>query len=451
MEPWHTPAALAWMQTILQERFGQAFTLQPQANGSGIGLRLPDDAHCVTLALDGVTFTRADSDLPCAQWNASAEGWLTALPGDLPAPGLAQLPAPLMTITENGWHIGYDILGLVHWMLTRQEEMGRTDLDKHGRFPATASHAHQHGYLERPIADEWLDVLRQVIHRIWPQLPLTQPKFTVMVSHDVDNPSRYGFIPWHQLPRCIGGDLLKRQDLRSLLGPWIRLTTRTQLSRSDPFNTFNWLMNVAERNGRRDAFYFICDRRNTPNSADYDVRHPAIRALIRDIRSRGHEVGLHASYASYLEPAQIKKEADRLREVCTEEGARQAAYGGRMHYLQWRQPDTLHAWNDAGMTYDSTLTYADHAGFRCGTCFEYPAFDPVAQEMLKIRIRPLIVMEGSVFGAMYMNLGVTDAARDKMLELKEVCRKVGGCFTLLWHNSSLQTRVQCRLYEVVVQ
>lgn len=80
-----------------------------------------------------------------------------------------------------------------------------------------------------------------------------------------------------------------------------------------------------------------------------------------------------------------------------------------MHYLQWRHPDTLRAWNAAGMTYDSTLSYVDHAGFRCGTCFEYQAFDPVAQEALDLRLRPLIVMEGGVFGPQYMGLGVTDA------------------------------------------
>jgi hypothetical protein len=55
-------------------------------------------------------------------------------------------------------------------MLARVEEIGRMDLDNHGRFPATASHAFQHGYLDRPVVDEWLHLLGQVIKRQWPGL-----------------------------------------------------------------------------------------------------------------------------------------------------------------------------------------------------------------------------------------------------------------------------------------
>ncbi len=65
------------------------------------------------------------------------------------------------------------------------------------------------------------------------------------------------------------------------------------------------------------------------------------------------------------------------------------------------------------MSYDSTLGYADHAGFRCGTCFEYPAFDPVADKQLNLRIRPLIAMECSVTADRYMGLGTGSDAFNK--------------------------------------
>jgi hypothetical protein len=53
----------------------------------------------------------------------------------------------------------------------RVEEIGRTDLDNHERFPATSSHAFKHGYLDRPVVDEWLHLLGQVIQRQWPGVP----------------------------------------------------------------------------------------------------------------------------------------------------------------------------------------------------------------------------------------------------------------------------------------
>lgn len=434
---WHSPAALGWLRTLLQERFGHAFNLQPQPDGGRMAMHLPGYAGCITLALDGSSFTRADSDMPCAQWDADTEGWHAVLPGHLPAPGAAQLPAPLITPTVQGRHIGYDILGLTYWMLTRQEEVGRTDLDRHGRFPAIASHAFKHDYLERPIVDEWLCVLGQVLTRTWPGIPLKQHQFSIKVSHDVDAPSRYGFASAKGLLRAMAGDVLKRGDIKNAFrAPWIRLNTRTALHAGDPFNTFEWIMDLSEQHGLTSAFYFICGRTSRMD-ADYEPEHPAIRALMRRIHERGHEIGLHPSYATYQNPALIAREARRLRVILAEENIDQRMLGGRMHYLRWEQPTTLRAWADAYVDYDSTLTYADRPGFRCGTCFEYSAFDPVARSSLALRVRPLVAMECSVIDACYLGLGLGETAIAKFEQLKAACKKVNGCFTLLWHNSRL--------------
>lgn len=443
---WHTPAALVWLQTILQERFGHDFVLRPHADGRRITLHLSGDARYITLALDGATFTRADSNLPCTPWDTSAEGWSTALPSDLPAPGAAQLPAPLTASTENGWYIGYDILGLTYWMLTRQEEVGRTDLDSHGRFPAVNSHAYRHNYLERPIVDEWLHVLGQVITQTWPDIPLKQHQFSMKVSHDVDAPSRYGFASAKGMLRAIAGDVIKHGDIKNALrAPWIRLNTRDALHPSDPFNTFEWIMDLSDQHGLSSAFYFICGRSSNMD-ADYEPEHPAIRRLMRRIHERGHEIGLHPSYGTYQKPELIAQEAGRLRTILAEENIQQNEIGGRMHYLRWEQPTTLRAWADAGMDYDSTLGYADRPGFRCGTCFEYPAFDPVADEALKLRVRPLVVMECSVIDVCYLGLGTGALALAKVAQLKDACKTVQGCFTVLWHNSTAEYKAK-KFYE----
>lgn len=90
-------------------------------------------------------------------------------------------------------------------MLNRIEEIDRTDLDDHGRFPAIHSHAYKHGYLVRPVVNEWLHVLRQVIQKQWPQVELKQHEFSMKVSHDVDSPSRYGFSSAKKLLKAMGG------------------------------------------------------------------------------------------------------------------------------------------------------------------------------------------------------------------------------------------------------
>lgn len=436
--PRYSDAAIGWLGVLLQERFGLEFSLCCESNCWEIALK--GALGCLRLRATPETFQRADSALLHTQWNATEEGWQPILDKPLPAPGEQSLPQPLIAATSDGYQIGYDILGLTYWMLTRQEEVGRTDLDEHGRFPATSSHAFKHGYLERPVVDEWLDILGQVIKSTWPGIELKHHAFSVRVSHDVDSPSRYGFRPWKRLPLGMAMDVIKHRDMRGLLAPWIRLKTTKQLHPLDSFNTFDWLMEQSEQHGLVSAFYFICGQQGTPFNADYDVGHPAIRSLIRRIHARGHEIGLHPSYGSYLKPARVLEEAGRLRQVCAEEGVSQKEFGGRMHWLQWQQPDTLRAWDAVGMSYEGTMGYPECPGFRCGSCFEFPAFDPVIQEALTLRVRPLVVMEGSVIAEYGLNLGAGDAASRKMLGLKQSCQRVGGDFSLLWHNSCFVTK-----------
>lgn len=440
---------LLWLASILHERFLQIFNLG--YNSDSLNLSLTGQDGIIQFDCLGDAFFRNSSDMPCAQWDAVAEGWHAPIDSPIPAPGVALLPSPMIEVCKGGSIIHYDILGLTYWMLSRQEEVGRTDLDKHGRFPATASHAFKHGYLERPIVDEWLDILGQVMLRVWPGIKLKQHHFNMKVSHDVDAPTRYGYKSFSGIVRSMGASLLNKGDVKqALLAPLIRLNSIKMLHPQDPFNTFDWIMDLSELHTMQSAFYFICGRTHRRYDADYEVEDTAIRNLLCLINCRGHEIGLHPSYNTWQNPHAIAIEAKRLKKVCREEGIVQTEWGGRMHYLRWEHPTTMLAWEMARMNYDSTLGYADRPGFRCGTCFEYPAFDPVNLKMLNLRIRPLIAMECTIMSDRYMGLGVGLAAFEKFAALKNACKAVNGSFTLLWHNSQLTSVAERVLYQSVL-
>jgi hypothetical protein len=446
-----TRPSVVWLETILYERYGHKFNLRINTFGDW-ELSLSISERVISFPVYASTFRSADSNLPISHWDASAEGWRSVLDSPIPAPGVSYLPYPLIKETSLGVHLAYDLLGLTYWMLSRQEEVGRVDLDEHDRFPAFSSHAFKYGYLERPIVDEWLHILSQVIQRIWPNLPIKQHIFSMHVSHDVDRPSLYAFQPWGRIVRMMAGNLVKRRDILSFIqAPYIKFTTKDSLHKWDPFNTFKWLMDRSDDHGKRCTFYFLSDQTSTLHDADYNLNSLIIRNLIKYIHSRGHEIGLHPSYNSYLDPEQIKIELELLQNLLEAEGIEQNSIGGRMHYLRWKQPITLKAFADAGLSYDSTLGYADRPGFRCGTCFEYPAFDPVAQEQLKLRIRPLILMEGTIIESAYLGLGVSDSAEQKMRNLKDTCKLVGGNFEFLWHNSFLTTHRLSEMYVNLVK
>ena len=444
--PKYTVSALNWLLLVLKERFGHNFMLERNCLGLKLSLASTSQGYILFPKVEEA-FHLSRSDSPCSHWDATQAGWVSVLDQPLPAPGVSELSDPLIEQKESHFVISYDILGLTYWMLNRIEEIGRTDLDNHDRFPATASHAYKHNYLERPIVDEWLHILGQVMQKTWPTLKLKQHQFSMKVSHDVDAPSRYGFSSAKSLVRSVAGDIIKRKDFKSAIAaPFIRLNSNKRLHPADLFNTFDWIMDQSEKNDLVSAFYFICGLTDKQKDADYEPEHPAVRELMRRIHARGHEIGLHPSYNSFQSPEVIQHEADRLRIIMQEEGIEQDTLGGRMHYLRWEHPTTLQAWNDAGMTYDTTLGYADLPGFRCGTCFEYPAFNPVTKKVLQIRIRPLIAMECTIIAERYMNLGYTDAAVAQFELLKDACQKVDGCFTLLWHNSHFMSQQDKVLY-----
>ena len=160
--------------------------------------------------------------------------------------------------------------------------------------------------------------------------------------------------------------------------------------------------------------------------------------------------GCTPSYTSYSDPERTVKEAKILRSAMEAEGIYQPEIGGRQHFLRWSSPLTASNWEAAGMQYDSTLAYADHAGFRCGTCHEFQMFDPTQDRALNLRQRPLVLMECSVIEDRYMGLGYSDEAIAVMHGFKDTCEKMGGAFTLLWHNSRLTHKWDKELYGQLV-
>lgn len=384
-------------------------------------------------------------DLPLLKWNTEDLGLEITLTGRT-VPVIYGDSEPKARSDADGIRLPIDIFGSAFFMLTRYEEIVTPGRDEHDRFPAWASLAYQEGFLDRPIIDEYVEILWSAIKSLWPTIERRERQFQIQVSHDVDRPSRYQFGSARKFMRAVGGDLLKRGSIAAVAkAPLVRWTSPDVLHPVDPYNTFDWIMNVSEERGLTSAFYFICGRTDAKHDADYEPEHPAIRRLMRRIHERGHEIGLHPSYNTYMNPGTLAAEAHRLRVICAEEGIEQSEWGGRMHYLRWKHPTTMRAWDAAGMTYDSTLGYADHPGFRCGTCFEYPAFDAVEGRELSLRIRPLVMMECSLLSPEYLNLELADV-RNRLFCLRKRCEVVSGIYSVLWHNSELSSSALRNLY-----
>lgn len=448
-----SPLLISIIDAVLGERLGLAYTTEASDDSDYLlcaeGRQLVVRDAFLALAHDRWLQEDTLPRLPLKTWDTSA------IASDLQ---LIDTRVPVL-FGEGGLHmdalgnasLDLDVFGSALFMMSRYEEVVVKERDHHDRFPATASIAFKAGFLERPLIDEYVELLWGALRRVWPGLVRKRTSSHVFLSHDVDSASQVAFLSPLGVLRVAASTWFRKKrasDAVRLLDLWTR--SRKRLQPDDPHNQFEWIMSKSEAHGLISAFYFISGRTSTEYDAVYDLENPAIRALLRAIHERGHEIGLHPSYNTYKDPVAIASEAHRLKSVCAQEGVEQTVWGGRMHYLRWETPITLDGWELAKMTYDSTLSFADRPGFRCGTCHEYAALDPVARARLNVRIRPLIAMECTVLDDRYMGLGVTSAAFDKFVQLKNACRIVGGAFTLLWHNSRLVSERERELYCAVL-
>lgn len=417
---------------------------------SGWTITSPDSPISIRLPIQ-VDFYSVDRDLCFSEVNLNKYGITGPIEQIVPAPGLnSRYNVQLMKAEDTGvTHFYYDIVGLMYWSLNRIEEINAKphEKDKHGRFMAKFSHAFRYGYLDRPWVDEWVFILIAILKNRKNSFEESRNSFKVLPSHDIDLYSKYRHVSL--------GEGIKR-SLREVKNNPIEIVVflisklpRNVVDVDDPYDKYSYIMSLSEKNQLKSSFYFMTGQGNSPFDGDYQISQAHVKKTIREMHFRGHEIGLHPSYGSYRNAEEIARQGKYLFDACKSVGVYQDVWGGRMHFLQWEMPITTLAWQDAGFNYESTLGYAEFAGFRCGTCHDYTPFNFITKDSMKILIRPLILMDVTLFGKMYMNLPLKDSICiiDK---LKDRCRKVGGNFTVLWHNSQLDTQLKVALYNYAI-
>jgi hypothetical protein len=354
----------------------------------------------------------------------------TSLPVLWGHPGLGTAP-------RGHRHLHLDVVGSIFFMLSRYEEVIQPERDQYDRFPAAAALAVQQGWLQRPLVDEYIEVLWASLRSVWPGLTRptrpTRPG-AMRVSCDVDEPyERWIRTPW-LLAQGVAGALARKRSVAGAVGrlknAWC---SRRGDYRFDPHWTFPWYMDQLEANGQTGAFYFIATPGRTRYDCMYALEEPRMQALLAQIAARGHEIGLHGSFHTFRDGAQLARERQRLAAACLQAGVTSATQvtGNRQHYLRWDAGQTADHLDRAGFSYDASGGFPYDPGFRYGTAREFPMWSWIQQGPLRLRQRPLMLMESAVLS---IADGQLDAALDTMVRLKRAALRYGD-FNLLWHNS----------------
>jgi hypothetical protein len=359
---------------------------------------------------------------------------------------------PGLIKSEKCLHLNLDVFGSIFFMLSRYEELITTDRDKHDRFPAYASVAFKAKFLGRPIVNEYLEILWSCVELMWPDLQRKQREEKNFITCDVDwpfDPSLYSF---KNMVFKAGREVLKQYAPLKAITTLSKFTVnKIGFSVKDEFReNISWIMDVNEKVGNKVAFYFIT-RKTSALDTDEDFDSTKMRQLLREIHRRGHEIGIHPGYHCYKDQQNFQKTVLVFKRILKEEGIKQDAIGGRMHFLRWDSSRTAMLWEKNGFDYDSSLMYADQVGFRCGTSYEFTMYNLVNRQPFRLKQRPLIVMECTIIDASYESLGYSEKSMERFKEFKKRSHAYNGTYTLLWHNSSFTNKQDKIFYKALIK
>jgi hypothetical protein len=324
-----------------------------------------------------------------------------------------------------------DLPASVLLTLSRFEETLEKPRDAHGRFPAFASIAWREGFLHRPIVDEYGLAFAQAIATLLPRWEPEPQPLRVNLGYDVDD---------------IGLPFSFRSSLAHFLRRGNPLATvRDILARASGIDTsyqllLRKLVSLSLDRGLRPSIYWKSARCG-PYDTGYDPREPRIASMIATYRMLGIEMGIHPSYESFDSHDQFAREVGELRLILGEK-----RLGGRQDYLRW-EPGTWMEWESLGLAYDASVGYADHVGFRAGTCHPYRPWLLSEEREADLLEIPLMAMDVTLLG--YMKL-TPDEALAKLRDCIARCRAVGGVFSLLWHNTTIMSARYARLFRTVL-
>lgn len=388
----------------------------------------------------------AQACLPLPLWDPRNAGLDAVLCGDT-VPVIFGESAPLVQ-PAGVIRMPLDIIGSAFFMLSRYEELDSLVQDEHGRFPDHAALAVRAGFQQRPVIDEYAEILWAAIQKLCPAMQRGVRVARTLISCDVDLPVD---------PACASAyRLLKRMLARSLRHGTARgmstlvgsyLAVRRGEHGRDPYlQALDWIMDVNSREGNRVAFNLIPALTDPAIDQSIDLYDARLLDLMRKVHARGHEIGIHPGYNTYHHPNAMLRSVARLRAAMAHLGISQPILGGRQHYLRWRVHITPQLWEENGLDYDSSLGYAGHPGFRCGTCREFAMFDLVGRRAMHLRQRPLLSMEPTRYRFAPWSNGAVEA----LTHYRRLCRRYRGDFTLLWHNSNLDHARERGIYRDIL-
>ncbi len=316
----------------------------------------------------------------------------------------------------------YDLFAGAFFLLTGYDECSGVGQDEHGRPLSKELHSVRHGYIHRPVIDEWALQLAKHWKAKDPNVPDPVRKYEHVVTVDLDNGFMYRGREWWRTVGSAARDLLN--------GRFTNVLERFRVLRGkqkDPYDIYQELKPELAEVSDRTIFFVLTAPRSEWDHA-VPVSDPSYAQRLKEL-SDWAEIGLHPSYWNKKNNELLTQEKDVLQKALDK-----GITLSRHHFLRITVPDSFPQLVRNGFVEDHTMGLHDTLGFRVGTCTPYAWFDLNEQKELPMIIHPFCVMDNTLRNKLELD---PDTAVREATELIRRVRGVQGTFTGLWHESFL--------------
>lgn len=328
---------------------------------------------------------------------------------------------PVLFPAQKG-DLKYDLFAGAFYLLTCYQEFSGVRLDEHQRPISKDLHCVRHGYVHRPVIDEWSLQLAAQWKAMDPRVPDPIRKYKQVVTMDLDNGFKYRGREWWRTAGSLVRDMLN--------GSYSNVSERFRVlkgDQQDPYDIYGTLKDELSEVSDRTIFFVLTAPRSKWDHA-VPVTYVPYAERLKGL-SHWAEVGLHPSYKEKFDEQLLRREKIDLQLAVG-----QTVKLSRHHFLRITVPDSFPRLVNEGFTEDHTMGLHDTPGFRVGTCTPFKWYDLSTEKELPIMVHPFCVMDNTLRNKMKLN---PDEAVEHVTELIQHVRDVDGTFSGLWHESFL--------------
>lgn len=327
----------------------------------------------------------------------------------------------------------YDIFGATFYLLSRYEEYLPHVKDTKGRFPATESIAYKNQFLEYPVIDIWVSRFKEALLHNFPNSIKQSSTFKTKVIIDVPQVYAYKKVGFLRTLGGYGRDFINFRLKQNFARTQVLLGLR-----KDPYDMFNWLVNVQKQASTRfKVFFELGDYTEESKNIKYSKR--SFQSLIKMVGDYS-SVGLLVSKSATESISMLKEEKKRIEQI-TNRPLQHARISDYRITLPYSYRDLL----DQEVTEDYTMGYPDIPGFRASTCTPFLFYDLDYEMQTPLLLHPFCIHIKEIINSSNQTINTIN-----LEELRNSVKMVNGVFIVAFSNADFINVYSKKIFRTLI-